>query len=246
MRGALAKLKEDSDATLLACGRSLQWLDTDDAKKALQLLGTPADNMLAIDLETPAGPLPNLVPREIKSIRTPLYCSPRTIVGLPNARQVGNESLAGVASHDRLIILGHGNPRGGGIVYKAPSAAVCGEVSCNLPLADHKDKYTVDPSCLSALLEEDGLPKNHVHIECMMCFSAGLSDEALQTVQPYAQRLAEALRARSYSKVTVAGSRGMVIGPRMTARSTLQHEPEEGRYLLLSNQETYEDSLKWF
>jgi hypothetical protein len=44
----------------------------------------------------------------------------------------------------------------------------------------------------------------------------------------------------------VAGAHGIVLGGSLYLGGEISHDPENGRYLLESNREEYEESLRWF
>jgi hypothetical protein len=125
---------------------------------------------------------------------------------------------------DTLYILGHGNAAGGTLTYKRPPNASHPLRDPRLPdpqpgrcaAMKHLDKWHVDPVTLGALLEDEGLPKTHKLIELVMCFGAGLSIEAEQTVQPFAQRLAGTLAGFGYAAIQVKSVTGMTVANKMT------------------------------
>ncbi len=73
----------------------------------------------------------------------------------------------------------------------------------------HAEKRHIDPVTLGSLLINEGLPKGvQFDIAMVACFSGGLDDDSLQTVQCFAQRLAGTLSAHKV-KCRVYGATGL-------------------------------------
>lgn len=224
----------------IVCGKALQWLDT--AKMPKRLLGDLRDNILTRQV----GKQPK-APRGLDIFEFPgvgsLWCHVKEMLAQPKSQKIkGKKMIMTLHPGDMLNILGHGNPRGGSLGFRTETLEKCRKPNCSLT---HRIFWSVDPVTLASLLIDEGLPKTHKKIQMVQCFGAGLKDEQYQTVQPYAERLADALKGHGYKSIRVGGAVGIVWGGNLKVSPNLI--PEGERLLIkISEKEKFEVCLRWF
>lgn len=223
MDGAITALHTRNGAQPVDCGRTLQWVRMSFGGvkgKAARLLGGPGENLLAVR----AGPMgPNPMKRIALNVQVTPPCNAAEWLAQsrPQAGRAPARALAHVRAREVLYLVGHGNPTGASMTFKVaplPNHAVAGPANHGGTVdgceqTEHLERWHVDAVTLAALLEDEGLPRDHRDLELVMCFAAGVSVANEQTVQPFAQRLAGALGASGYRNIRVKGALGLVIGP---------------------------------
>lgn len=139
-------------------------------------------------------------------------CTAPEYIAQPMPSTAVTKSLAAIGRGDRLYIIGHANALGGSLTYKWPAV---GHVTKTFQTpagcagSSHAEKRHIDPVTLASLLVNEGLrPGIKFDIVMVACFSGGLADDDLQTVQCFSQRLAGALAGRGY-QCTVYGATGL-------------------------------------
>jgi hypothetical protein len=149
---------------------------------------------------------------------------------------MATKALAEVGKGDKLYIVGHANALGGSLTYKWPALGHVVQAPAT-PAGcagwSHEEKRHIDPVTLASLLVNEGLrPGIKFDIVMVACFSGGLADKDLQTVQCFSQRLAGTLAGRGY-KCTVYGATGLTSSGqgevRVASGATLR---EDGSILL--------------
>ncbi len=206
-------------AELLDCGRAMRWVEL--AGRAEKLLGSEKANLLAKvagkPVVAPPTPVRTLKGQPVK----PQYCVVRRLVAvpLPTVEDDTTGALKGVQDQDDLYLVGHGMPGGGSMGAKCAAGQRCNNAACTIDDDHHVVHLSIDPEGLAALLTEEGLPPTHGKIVLAMCFGAGYADSDLQTVQPFAQRLAAALLARGYKSIRVEGAHGYMQAQLQVAAS---------------------------
>jgi hypothetical protein len=215
----------------------LRYLDANRrmyTSKAFKVMGAPQDNYMAL---TPGKKIP---PKElVYDVADTPHCVGSEYMAQRKAAKPDDENqpapiepraLAGLRDDDVLYIFGHGNHRGGMLVYKVP-------VPSSHPVQDgqqaeqpgvcahgtHYERWYVDPNALAALLRDDGPPITHKYIEMWMCYGAGVAISGEQTVQTFCGRLAGNLGSFGYHKIQVRGVIGLTypdlsINPSLTPR----------------------------
>ena len=237
LTGAVAKLEELYTAKIIDCGKQLRWVLVGEHKKAWELLGTPRDNMLSRVEGLAADPPPDMAFEELKDFdQSPPPVPKKMFLAMPGLTPAPGEAapkpaLKDLDANDILYIVGHGNARGGAMIYKWNSS---------------EEVYIVDPTTLATHLIDEELPANHKVIHAVMCFGGGIADETLQTVQPFAERLANNLKDRGREKIKVVGATGIVMGKGLTVRGSLQEDKAKNRYLILVDRQEYKKSLRSF
>jgi hypothetical protein len=232
LTGVVAKLEELYTAKIIDCGKQLRWIPVGEHKKAWELLGTPRDNMLSRVAGLAASPPPDMTTYELREFEASPPVPKRMFLALPGLTSApGKPALRDLDADDILYIVGHGNARGGAMIYKWNSS---------------EELYIVDPTTLATHLIDEELPAAHKVIHVVMCFGGGIADETLQTVQPFAERLANNLKDRDRKKIKVVGATGIVMGKGLTVRGSLQEDKAKNRYLILVDRQEYEKSLKSF
>jgi hypothetical protein len=121
------------------------------------------------------------------------------------------QALAYVAKGDTLYIVGHSDALGGALTYKCPAlnhvAVQQSPTGCKA--FRHAERRHIDPVTLGSLMINEGLPAGVVFdVALVACYSGGLDDPQLQTVQCFAQRLAGTLSARGY-RCHIYGATGL-------------------------------------
>ncbi len=108
-----------------------------------------------------------------------------------------------VSKNEKLIIVGHGGPRGNSITYKKLVR------SWNLGNVPHReyDLWSIGPEDLAYLLKADGLALAHKSILLNMCFSGGA--DFLDYKPAFARALSGCLKELGFSEVTVGGYKGI-------------------------------------
>jgi hypothetical protein len=225
---------EQKGAVPTDCGQYLHWIllpEPPVTQKAFRTLGNVSGNVLARTLPETApihhshhrwliipngGKMPEPMPLAVKGASASTFtpCSAPEYLGqpLPSTALFRTKALAGVAKNDTLYIIGHCNAQGGSLSYKCPAVGHniktkkspngCGGSS-------HCEKRFIDPVTLATLLINEGLPpKIPFDIALVACYSGGLEDDSLQTVQCFGQRLAGSLSARGY-RCRVYGATGL-------------------------------------
>jgi hypothetical protein len=237
-----------------------------DKKYIWELVGTPKENMLSKVAGLPAKAPTETVPLEDYGTNPPksdwkIFLAQPSVsktaaatgpvkgagsYDLPELPPLKDEldggagelpTLEDVRDDDILFIIGHGNARGGALMYNKFAKPKSAEVN---------ELYIVDPTTLATQLQDEGLPDSHKVIHAFMCFGGGIADETLQTVQPFAQRLAGDLKAGGYKKIKVVGATGILIGSTFRVRRSLEEDRENNRYLIMLDTKAYEASLKSF
>jgi hypothetical protein len=195
------------------CRQSLRWIEIPRAgavHKALKKLSGTAhpvsSNVLAKTLDAPAAPMKMSVGIAL----TP--CTAPEFIAQPMPSTAVTKSLAEVAKGDKLYIVGHSNALGGSLTYKWPALGHVVQTTAT-PTGcagwQHAEKRHIDPVTLASLLVNEGLrPGIKFDIVMVACYSGGLDDEDLQTVQCFSQRLAGTLAARGYT-CPVYGATGL-------------------------------------
>ena len=228
------------------CGKALKWVDTSTVPKAFNKMGSTKDNILSRKVGQKLQAPRDMGLLEFPSLG-PLWCHVKEMLAQPQPISIkGKGALRTLLAEDMLNILGHGNPRGGSLGFRTFTHERCTKPNCKL---DHRVFWSVDPVTLASLLIDEGLPKRHKKIQMIQCFGAGLSEEEYQTVQPYAERLAGALRDRGYKSVQVGGAVGLVWGGDLTVSPKIIRElPKDGDRLLVktADKEEFEVCLRWF
>lgn len=226
-------------ATPVDCRQALRWIEIPRAgmpvNKGLQkLTGTGkhpvASNVLSLKAGDMATPMSMTVGIALRPCTAPEY------IAQPIPSSAVTKSLAGVGKGDKLYIVGHANALGGSLTYKWPATGHVTRTPAT-PLgcdgSSHAEKRHIDPVTLASLLINEGLrPAIKFDIVMVACFSGGLADEELQTVQCFSQRLAGTLAARGY-KCTVYGANGLTSSSHgevnVASKATLR---EDGSILL--------------
>lgn len=251
-------------ATVLDCGRPLRWVLVSAHDKLFNgkkhtlrhparevtrpgILGKPSENLL--------GKRPGAAPVAPKfDYRTNVassYCyvarrlaQPMTSTPPLAKRGIWKANLRGVGARDTLYIIGHCNETGASLSYKMPTAARCADGACT---KKHTDLFSVDAVTLAALLIDEGLTTNLERIEVVGCFTGGVEVEAVQSVQPFAQRLAGALAGFGFSRLKVAGAMGLTSAPRrggLVAQGKMTREA--GGYFVEDGDAAYAETRRWF
>ena len=109
-----------------------------------------------------------------------------------------NGPLAIVGENDLLNINGHGNASGVALSYK-------------VSYHNRWDYYCISHDTLADLLKADGLPRNHRYLRLAICFGGGVENEPM-LVPSFAQKLAQALSNRGYTKIVIGGYTGATAG----------------------------------
>jgi hypothetical protein len=257
-------------AEVIDCGRPLRWVlvsappRTSAARVVTRpglLLGRPDDNILA----RKAGAAPKAPgfnyrkPLEDDSfcivarrLAQPMPSNPpaRLRVGWSARLRAGwKANLERVAADHTLYIIGHCSETGTSLSYHMATAARCAVASCD---KKHAELYSVDAVTLASLLVDEGLTANLERIEVVGCYTGGLEVDAVQTVQPFAQRLAGALSGFGFASVKVAGAKG--ITSRSTVKVAGRHKlyvqgkmtREAGGYFVEDGDADYSESRRWF
>jgi hypothetical protein len=183
-------------------------------QKAFGLLGLPSGNVLSRE----AGVAPKPMKMSVGTALTP--CTAPEFLAQPMPSSSKTKALAGVSKGDTLYIVGHSNALGGSLTYKCPALghAVKTARSPGCEGWQHAGKRHIDPVTLASLLVNEGLPAGIAFdIALVACFSGGLEDDGLQTVQCFAQRLAGTLGGRGY-KCRVFGATGLTSSGKGEAR----------------------------
>jgi hypothetical protein len=178
------------------------------AAKAFKVMGSQATNVLSREAGVQAAPMNMTVGHTLNPCSAPEYLAQP----MPSANKT--QALAKVGRGDTLYIVGHSSAQGGSLTYKLPAL---GHIlkSEKTPYGcdgfQHCEKRHIDPVTLASLLVNEGLPANtSFDIALVACYSGGLDNDELQTVQCFAQRLAGALGGRGY-KCRVYGATGMTF-----------------------------------
>lgn len=162
--------------------------------KAFKMLGAPGANVLSLQ------PGEQAVPMKMGVGITLTPCTAPEYLAQPMPSSSKTKALADLAAGDTLYIVGHSNALGGSLTYKCPALGHITKSDQNPNGCagwQHAEKRHIDPVTLASLLVNEGLPvKVKFDIALVACYSAGLDDAELQTVQSYAQRLAGALNGR--------------------------------------------------
>ena len=210
-------------ATPVDCTEDLNWieipklaprLDTDPkprltgAAKALSIMGPQSSNILSLEAGKPAKPMSMTIGMTLTPCTAPEYLSQPK----PSRPKGAPQPLAGIVKGDTLYIVGHSNALGGSLTYKCPALGHIVKSPKEPDGCDgwqHAEKRHIDPVTLGSLLINEGLPKGvQFDIALVACFSGGLDDSSLQTVQCFAQRLAGTLSAHKV-KCRVYGATGL-------------------------------------
>lgn len=174
--------------------------------KAFKLLGTPGTNVLSLKAGEQAAPMKMSVGVALTPCTAPEY------LAQPMPSGSKTKALADLAAGDTLYIVGHSNALGGSLTYKCPALGhivKSDKQSTGCDGWQHAEKRHIDPVTLASLLINEGLPaKVKFDIALVACYSAGLEDQELQSVQSFAQRLAGALNGRG-CHVKVYGATGL-------------------------------------
>ena len=176
--------------------------------KALKVMGPMSTNVLSKEAGVKAEPMQMTLGMTLNPCSAPEYLAQP----MPSSNKT--TVLSKVGRGDTLYIVGHSNAQGGSLTYKLPAAGHIVK-SEKAPYGcdgfQHCEKRHIDPVTLASLLVNEGLPANtSFDIALVACYSGGLDNEELQTVQCFAQRLAGALGGRGY-KCKVYGATGMTF-----------------------------------
>lgn len=239
------KVLLEKGAKPVICRQALKWVmvpGPDEDAQVFKKVGMPVHNVLAKKLgDKPAPPIKlNLTKGTEPHAVHPRCTLPEHIAQAGTtkaAADVQNKPLARLQAGDTLYIVGHSNPNGGTLNYKRyastpqshPMAQYGEPPGC--PAPDHFEKWHVDPVTLAALLVDEGLAATKIEIVVVGCFSGGLPQDELQTLQSYAQRLAGSLFARGYVKIRASGAKGLVIpGKGVMKVSTSALKQDDGSF----------------
>ncbi len=195
------------------CRQALRWIEIPRAgavhKGLAKLSGTAhpvSSNVLAKKLDKPA------VPMKMSVDIAPTPCTAPEYIAQPMPSTVVTKSLAEVAKGDKLYIVGHSNALGASLMYKWPALGHLIETTARptgCAGSQHAEKRHIDPVTLASLLVNEGLrPGIKFDIVMVSCYSGGLDNDDLQTVQCFSQRLAGTLAARGYT-CPVYGATGL-------------------------------------
>ena len=175
------------------------------ARKAFDMLGLPSSNVLSLEAGVSAKPMKMSVGVTLTPCTAPEY------MAQPMPSSAKTKALASLASGDTLYIVGHSNALGGALTYKCPALnhVVKTRTTSGCEGWQHAEKRHIDPVTLGSLLINEGLPPGLAFdISLVACFSGGLDNTELQTVQCFAQRLAGTLGGRGY-RCRVYGATGL-------------------------------------
>ncbi|MGN6526553.1 MAG: hypothetical protein ACTHL8_09200 [Burkholderiaceae bacterium] len=176
------------------------------ASKAFKTLGMPATNVLSLQPGVEAKPMKMSVGMVLTPCTAPEYLAQ----AMPSGAKT--KALADIAAGDTLYIVGHSNAQGGSLTYKCPAlghVVKSDKHPAGCPGWQHAEKRHIDPVTLASLLINEGLPARvQFDIALVACYSAGLDDAELQSVQSFAQRLAGALNGRG-CRARVYGATGL-------------------------------------
>lgn len=214
-------------ATAVDCRQSLHWVQipkgdpptrarshavtapprpgTGNMAKAFAKLGAPSANILSLKPGEAATPMKMTTGTTLTPCTAPEY------MAQPMPSSSKTKALAAVGRGDTLYIIGHSNALGGSLTYKCPALGhiVHTATAPGCEGWQHSEKRHIDPVTLGSLLINEGLPAGtKFDIALVACFSAGLEDRELQTVQSFAQRLAGTLAGRGY-QCSVYGATGL-------------------------------------
>lgn len=199
------------------CRQSLRWIQLRppveepphkgpqkaNIQKALGILGNVSGNVLARKAGTAPKPMRMTVGL---SAETPCKAPDYIAQAMPSGAKT--RALADVAQGDTLYIVGHSSAHGGSLSYKV-AADPAHRVRDKCRAYIHKEGWHIDPLTLASLLINEGLPAGiKFDIALVACYSGGLANDALQTVQPLAQRVAASLAGRGY-RCRVYGATGL-------------------------------------
>jgi hypothetical protein len=176
--------------------------------KLERMLGKRADNVLA----TAPGGVAKPIDVQMIGGEGITACTANEYLGQPKpTASTAGGALVDVKKGDTLYIVGHSNLNGSALTYKYLAmghAMSDGKGGPGCDASPHSEKRHVDPVALGSLLIDEGLPAGVVFdIAVVACYSGGLADDTLQTVQSFAQRLAGTLGARGY-RCRVYGAKG--------------------------------------
>jgi len=240
----------ETKATFLDCGKELAWVEYDKNAKAFKLLGSPRENILArkIDLQKKKHPAPK-PPRDLqREVQLPPDCITKKWVATPSRHIVAKPALLRLNDGDTLYIVGHGNPRGGELIYKTQAKNACERKDCPASGTPerHWETWSIDPVTLAYLLESEKLkPEIKIKIELLMCFGAGLSLEKEQTVQPYAERLLDAMQGLGFRKIKVSGVKGLILKDRRVEMG-LKKKLLKKRLVIPKETSGYDEAIAWY
>lgn len=221
-------------AQAVDCRQALRWIEIPrgdmPVNKGLQkLTGRGAHPVRANVLSLKAGEAAKPMSMTLGFAQVP--CTAPEYIAQPMPSTSATKSLAGVGKGDKLYIVGHANALGASLTYKWPAV---GHVTAapgtpqGCAADSHAEKRHIDPVTLGSLLVNEGLrPGIKFDIVMVACFSGGLADEMLQTVQCFSQRLAGTLAGRGY-RCTVYGANGLTSSAhgevKVASATTLQED----------------------
>jgi hypothetical protein len=228
----------------LDCSRTLRWVQISgmaarpagaQTSKAMHRLGANAGNVLARTAGARPVPIATTLrdPDAVPGAAPLPPCNAHEFLGQPLPSSADNPrgplSVVGHAPRDAsargappvrdtLYVVGHAGVNGNTLMYKyEPPGNHRGGPTCGAQ--SHFIRYHVDPVVLASLLISEGLaPGQPIDIAVMACFSGGFTNAKLQTVQPYAQRLAATLTARGFD-CHVYGANGMALVKPVSGRN---------------------------
>jgi hypothetical protein len=201
-------------------------------------------NVLSLEPGVPAKPMKMGLGWARKPCTAPQYMAQP----LPPYPHPGKEdqALADVAKGDTLYIVGHSNALGCSLTYKSPALnhVTKPPAATGCEATAHAEQWHIDPVTLASLMINEGLPARVVFdVALVACYSGGLDDPQLQTVQCFAQRLAGTLSARGY-RCRVYGATRLTTSDKTNVQVCKRAEKQpDGKILLdTKNKEQLDDA----
>lgn len=250
---ALAEVQSRFSAKPVMPGQALKWIDVSTLSRKIFRqgkagpLGSLHDNMLS---KTPGqkvqAPKDTTIMFGGTDVSDPKFwgCTAKTFLAQCNTRpKDSRQALKDLKSEDELYIVGHCCYRGDYMSYKSAAPLGCGDKNCH---REHHDIRQIDPATLAGLLELEGLPKTFKSIYLVGCWTGGLDMDSEQSVQPYAQRLAGALKGWGYNKIVTYGMTGIADGSTLGATQMESIKNEKLVFQMQSKKTPFQNALRRF